>query len=353
MFLPLISLALADTAVEGSLRVGGRTAPESAIQVPSAWEGSLDPSGLSSVELRARLAGDAGAWASLELGGWGYAPDQDASLLTAGVDLGWGREGAGRTWRLAGRCDAQVFPWLSSATNERVELYGSAGRALSHGVLTGQLTAVDRRFVGEQALSTAELGGVLALDPGPWGVDLGLSAQANLAQDGALGGQLRSLERLRLRGKIWSLSLEHRLIGALAGDVEDETRAAFTPLGDYADDVDALSGGGFVQNRIGASGALTPGAWTLSLGGLARFRAAEAEEEAAVGFVRALSAQARVQRALGPRADLYLAGGLAGAALGGGGGYQDTYGWLGLDLRASPGRRQEGATPAAESSRSR
>jgi hypothetical protein len=192
---------------------------------------------------------------------------------------------------------------------------------------------------------------MLALGPGPWGLDLGLSAQGNLAQDGALGGQLRSLERLRFRGKIWSVSLEHRLIGALAGDVEDETRAAFTPLGDYADDVDALSGGGFVQNRIGASGALTPGDWTLSLGGLARLRSAEREEEAAVGFVRALSAQARVQRALGPRADLYLAGGLAGAVLGTGQGYQDTYGWLGLDLRAL--ERQEGATAAGDFSRPR
>lgn len=351
MLLLLICAALADTTVEGSLRLGGRTAPESAIQVPSGWEGELDPSALGSLEARARFGDTSGRWARLELGGWGYAPDADASMITAGGGLGWGREDDGGALSLAGRCDAQIFPLLSAATNERVELYGGAARTLPRGTLTGQITAVDRRFVGEQAMSTAELGGLLALGSVPWGVDLGLSVQGNASQDGDLGGQLRTLERLRGGGKIWRLSMEHRLIGAFAGDVEDETRAAFTPLGDYADDVDALSGGGFVQNRVGASGALTPGKWTLSLGGLARFRAAETEEEAAVGFVRAWSAQGRVQRALSPRADLYLAGGLAGATLGTGGGYQDAYGWLGLDLRAW--RRQEAAGSAAEISRPR
>ena len=325
--------ALAGPTVDATLLAGARTAPESAIQVPSAWEGQFEPSGLLSGELRARFGKTEGPWARLAVGGWGYAPDLDASLATGGLGLGWSGKSGPSDLAIAGRYEGQVFPALMDATNGRSELIARARRDAPKWGIGGQLTAVDRRFVGAAGFTTAELGATLSLSPGAWGVDLGLSGQGNLTGAGPIGAQGRTLERLRVGGASWRLALEHRLVWAFEGEVEEETRAAFTPIGDYADDVDALSGGGFLQNRVGLSGAVTAGAWTVSAGGFGRVRSADEGEESAVSFVRTWSGQARVERRMSPTVSLFVAGGAASATLGTGVGYLDGFGWLGVDLR--------------------
>ena len=332
MFLATLASALAAPTVDGTLLAGARTAPESSVQLPSAGEGDFAPSALVSANVRLRLGGDQGAWARLELGGWGYT-DLDASVATGGLGLGW-RGTMGQTnLDLAGRYDAQVFPVLFDASNGRAELIGSARRAAPTWSLTGQATGIDRRFVGESGFTTGELGAVFGWSPGACGLDVGASAQVNAANTGAIGLQGRTLLRLRAGAGSWHVAVEHRLIYAADGEAERESRAAITATGDYSDDIDALSGGGFVQNRVGVSGAFNAGPWTLSAGGFARFRGAETEEEAAVSFIRTWSGQARVERAFGDDLDVFVAGGAAGATLATGTGYVDTFGWLGLDVR--------------------
>jgi hypothetical protein len=280
-----------------------------------------------------RFGGTLGPWGRIGLGGWGYAPDLDASLASGELGAGWTGRSGSTDLAVAGRYDGQVFPLLMAATNGRGELVLRARRDAPGWGISGQLLAVDRRFVGASGFTTAELGGVLAWSPGAWGVDVGASAQGNLAGEEQLGGQARTLLRLRVGGPTWRIAAEHRLVWAVAGEVEEETRAAFTPVGDYADDVDALSGGGFLQNRFGLSGAVGSGAWTVSAGGFLRLRSPEEEGEEAVSFVRTWTGQARVERRMGPAVDLFVAGGAAAATQGTGQGYLDTFGWVGVDLR--------------------
>lgn len=334
LILPLCASA---ATVDGTVQAGARTSPESAIQVPAAWEGEFEPSALVYADVSARFGKARGPWARLELGGWAYAQDLDASLASAGVGVGWGGAVGPLDVSLAGRYDGQWFPLLMVATNGRAEVIARARHDEKLWGLSGQLTAVDRRFVGAKGFTTAELGATLTLTPAAtWGLDLGASGQANQGAAGPIGGQVRTLERLRFGGKAWRLALDHRLVWALEGEIEEETRAAFTPIGDYADDVDALSGGGFVQHRFGASGVVTAGKWTFSAGGFGRFRSAEEEEEEAVAFVRSYGGQARVQRTLTPAVELFVAGGAVGATLGTGRGFVDGFGWVGLDLHAAP-----------------
>lgn len=334
MLLALFAAAHASPSADATILAGARTAPESSIQLPSAREVGFDPSGLLAANLRARFGEEAGPWLRLAIGAWGYAPDLDASLATGSVGLGW-RGTTGETHLdVAGRYDGQAYPGVMAASNGRGELIASARRTGERWSISGQATGLDRRFLGETGFTTGELGTVIGWSPGAYGLDVGVSAQANAATEGSVGAQGRTLLRLRAGGPSWHMALEHRLIYALEGEAEHESRAAITATGDYSDDIDALSGGGFLQNRVGVSGAVSAGAWTVSAGGFGRFRGAESEEEAAVSFVRTWSGQARLQRALGEDVDLFLAGGAAGATQGSGTGYVDAFGWVGVDLRA-------------------
>src|SRR6185295_1534677 len=110
----------------------------------------------------------------------------------------------------------------------------------------------------------------------------GAGGQTNVAggvgSDGPIGAQARTLVRLRFVQTDWSVVLEHRLIVAAEGESEDATQPLFTPLGAYSDDVDALSGGGFVQNRVDLSAAWVHGPWTATASTSLRLRGAEPEE---------------------------------------------------------------------------
>ena len=332
----LVSHCVYAATVDGTVQAGARTSPESAIQVPSAWEGEFEPSALVYADVRARFGKTAGPWARLELGGWGYAPDLDASLALGGVGVGWGGAVGPADVSLAGRYDGQWFPLLNVATNGRAEVIARARYDAKAWGISGQFTGVDRRFVGATGFTTGELGVVASLTPAPaFAVDVGASGQANHGV-GPVGGQLRTIERVRVGAKAWRFALEHRFVWALEGESEEETRPAFTPVGDYADDVDALSGGGFVQHRFSASGVVTAGKWTVTAGGFGRFRSAEEEEEEEVAFVRSFGGQARVQRTLSPAVELFGAGGAVGATRGSGQGFVDGFGWVGVELHAAP-----------------
>lgn len=333
MILTLIGAALAAPTLDATVRAGARSAPESALPLPSLWEAEIEPAGLLSADLRGQVGQDSGPTAWLTLGGWGYAPDGEASLATAGLGAGWRQKKDDISWSAAARYDGQLFPVLWAASNGRAELFGDLGRSFGKSQLTGSLTALDRRFVGDAAYSTAELAGLFSHSAQAWGVDLGASAQGNAAPGGEPGAQLRSRARLRLGGERWRLSLEHQLILAFGGEVESELRPVFTPVGDYAGDVDALSGGGFSQHRLALSGTLLQGPWLLSVGAMGRLRRPAFEEEAAFSYVEAASGQLRAQRDLKKGMDVFAVVGLAGASLGDGTGFVDSFGWLGFDLR--------------------
>lgn len=346
LLLLIVGAALAgDTAaasgtLDTTFLVGGRTAPESAILVPAGWEGGSEPSGLAALDTRARFGAERGPWARIGANAWGYLPNRDASEVGGVAGLGWA--GAGNL-DVAGRYNVEWFPLTSAAGNGRAEGMIRTSHSGEGWSLTPKFVLVDRRYFQAPTadFSTGEAGAELALGPkARFGVDVGLSGQANearaLGSSGPWGGQARGLVRLRFNGDTWQLSAAYRFAAAFAGETEEETAAVFTLQGDYADDVDALSGGGFTQHRVGLSGAVEAGKWTFSAAGLARLRIANADELAA-SYGQSLGGQARVERALGTAVGLFGSVGV-NTASSSSRSYTDTWGWLGVTWHLASAR---------------
>lgn len=342
--------AASNVTVDTTVLLGARTAPESAILVPESWEGTFDPSALGAVDVRARLDGARDGWARLSAGAWGYAPDFDASEVHGGAGAGWsGAAGKATTVDLAARYDGAWLPLIPEASTGRAEAMLRA-RILAEPVgVTPQLLLVDRRVLGAPAanFSTGEAGFVAEYNPSDTvGLDAGLSGQTNeaggLGGEGPWGAQLRTFARVRLSGTAWRLALEHRYIWALDGETETDTEAVFTLAGDYAADVDALSGGGYTQHRIDLAGAVNTGRWTFSAGGLVRLRSAS-EEELAAAYGQSFGGQARVERGIHQGLSAFVSAGVSTAASPNRAGYTDVRGWTGLTWQATP-RAETSAT---------
>ncbi len=320
---------------EATVLAGGRTAPESAIRIPSGFEGGFEPSALLAVDVRVRFGAERGPWARLAAGSWAYAPDVDASEIHGGGAAGW----TGTRAELAGRYDVAWFPLLTEASNGRAEVMGRVRLGDDPWALTPSVTLVDRRYIngGAADYSTGEAGAVGSYTAAAGArIDVGLSGQVNAAggigANGPLGAQGRSLVRLSLNGTRWRVSAEHRFILAAEGETEVTAPALYTLVGDYDDDVDALSGGGFTQHRVGVSGAVEAGAWTVSAGGLARLRAAS-EEELAAAYGRSVAGQIRLDRRFGAALTGFASLGVSTASSPGRPGYLDAWGWAGVTWR--------------------
>ncbi len=159
----------------------------------------------------------------------------------------------------------------------------------------------------------AELGSSLQLNAGA-GVELGDD----------IGTQVRGVAGVGLTAGNADVMLRYRPIVARAGEDDDDTvRPQFTSLGDYTEDADAVSSGGFVQHRLEMNAAWVAGPWTARTGALGRLRSGE-------GLVRTGHAHIGLDRTVGDR---WMVTGTVGATaveLGSGVAFVDVYGWVGV-----------------------
>ena len=334
-----IAAAQAGATFDGSAVAGARVAPESGIPLPAAWESTAEPSALAAVLLDARTTGVHGPWAAIGLDVWAYAPETVATLVDAAPAIGWtGRSTAQWRFETAGRYEVEWFPDLESSSSGRAEALARIVRSLRNGTLAPDASVVDRRFTGTGLtdFSTAEVGCLRR-----WAAAKGIEPELRVAVQGNVAGGIGSVQasgiqertalRLSILRKRWELALEHRLILAQGGDVETETQPIFTPAGEYSDDVDALSAGGFVQNRLDVSGAWLRGPWRASASVMGRLRSAQ-EDELRYAYARSLQGRVEVRRGIGSGLEIVANGGIVGAASAVAS-YTDAWIWAGLAWR--------------------
>jgi hypothetical protein len=317
-----IAAAQAGATLEGTAVGGARAAPESGIPLPAEWESNPETSALAAVLLDARFTGVHGPWAAVALDVWAYAPETEATLVDAAPALGW-RGSPTAPWRLetAVRYDLEWFPNLESSSSGRADALARIVRPLKNGTLAPDALVVDRRFSGTSLtdFSTGELGCLRR-----WTAGRGVQPEVRVAVQGNAAGALGSVEATGLQERTavgvsiarehWELALEHRLILAQGGEIESERQPIFTPSGEYSDDVDALSAGGFVQNRLDLSGAWIRGPWRASMSLLGRFRSTQEEEELQYAYGRAIQGRIEARRELGSGIEIVANGGIVRAA---------------------------------------
>ncbi|MCB9679080.1 MAG: hypothetical protein H6737_28520 [Alphaproteobacteria bacterium] len=330
------------------LLLGGRSAPESTLQVAPAGAptepgetpaSELEPSALAGLEGSVTLRHDSGVWASLDGTAWLLVPESEADRVVLGPAVGWSK-GERTRFDLAGRYRADLVPLRSSASSGRIEALARV--SATGGAHTVELasTFVDRHFYTEPAWSFRALdtGATWRLDADGVRAAVGASFQVNQGVREAgealeaehLGTQARGLASVGLNRGGFDVEVRYRPILAFAGEIEDDTvRPVIGPLGDYAEDVDAVSGGGFVQHRLDVEGAMVSGGWTVRAGALGRLR----DGSGATGLVRTGHAHLGAERALGDHWALVGTVGILAAELTGGTGFVDVYGWGGVRWR--------------------
>ena len=178
--------------------------------------------------------------------------------------------------------------------------------------------------------------------------ELGAAWQANqgwtIAADGTLdrstGTQLRADVELGVATRQVDLWIRYSPIAAYEGDYAEAAQPQFTPIGEYADDADALSAGGFFQHRVDVRATYESKGWTVGAEGLVRVRESQPGDLAA-SFARTIHGQLSFERAFEPK-DWSWVGvlGVSTAELVDGRSYADVYGWLGA--RWTPRARPDG-----------
>lgn len=352
----MISLALVAAATVASpvqlvvdVLGGARSAPEITTEAPTAVDSTGPASGLAALRMDAESSEARGGWLGLSAEAWFYFADPSPSLLRAEPRIGWSPK-FGRIWHadLAARYAAEVTPWLAEYGNGRAEATGRFGPTLGPIVLDASLGTTRRDYFRRRDWSFQTIDGGLrvslapmvptiraaveALGQGNAGSTLDSAGVAHPATGSQV--QLRVDVGLEVRG--FDLSVSWRLRHAWEGDVENAARPQFTPIGQYADDADALSAGGFLQHRFEVSALWTPSSsWTFGFDGLARLRSSDAGQESAT-WARTLHGQLRVERALRGPLSLLMTGGVTNVLLVDGGAATDVYGWVGLRWRPPP-----------------
>jgi len=358
----LLALALLgthDAIAGGDARVetlvGGRTAPQVTSQGPSELVETESPVALAAVRAEVESEARKGAWVGAALESWAYLPDPELSLLRAEPRAGW-TPALGEVWRadLGARYALEGYPWSASLSSGRAEATAGAGPTLGPVRLGLEGSYVRRDFFGTPAWSfqMAEGGLLVSTAPSAGGLraSLRLSSQFNagftvdVAGDThpATGTQARGRADLGWTGGSVDLNAGWSVIRAWEGNVEDAARPQFTPIGQYADDADALSAGGFVQNRFDLSVAWLPStAWTLGLDGMLRLRSTD-PGQASGSLATSAHLQGRVERRLSDQLTVLGTAGLTRIELVTGSNAQDVYGWTGL--RWQP-KRSEATNP--------
>lgn len=335
----MLWLALPALAGDGAvdLWVGGRTAPESALEQEDDWgfdEADIEPSPLAALLGRYDHRGDVG-WFGGSASLWGVGEEGEMSLLGLSPRAGLGGDLGALRLDGAARYDLLWYPAQRDVSSGRAEALGSLrlpGDALTPSL---ELLVVDRHHPARTAWSVRWGAATLAVTATPGASELRLegTAQVNDSVAGP-GRQLRGAVRAQHSVGAWTGWVRYELLRADGGEVQAVTRPLFTPVGDYSADADALSAGGFLQHRGELGLATMLGPWTLRARALVRDRASEAADLGAAQ--RAGHGQLDLERALGR--DLHAVGALGASAASFplGRGYLDAYGWLGLSWRPTP-----------------
>ena len=335
-----VALVASGPQLDVTVRGGGRTAPESAVEGPEPDEGA-EPAALLSgdVSLAERL--DSGL--SLGIGGsfWIYAPEPDVDVFRLEPWVGYAPERTDDhrfTPTLAARYRWESFPWVTTASSGRGEvlLGGHVGAPRRTWALSVQ--GIDRRYFDGHVLDfrAASAGVEVPLLPDPSRARLGLwvSGQVNEALSPLAEERLGWQGRVGAQGSLplrrATLGFSYRFYLAAGGEGEGATRRQFDPFGDYADDADALSVGGFTQHRLQLDGSAFVGPWTLGLFAMSRVRSGEGGEST---FALTLHTHGTVSRQIGRGVEAGLSLGVSDVRYADGGGFTDVYGWLGLSRR--------------------
>lgn len=325
--------------------LGARTAPDAALEQPSEWEPELEPVAVGALLARHLHLGTP-VWYGVDATAWVTAPEADATLLALGPRGGW--SGSTERWRaeLAARVDGQLYPAVSGTSNVRAEALARGARTWDAFETALGVEGVDRAY-GERAWSfqTVEPG-LTAAAGRSVRVVAGASVQGNqgrqLTDAGSSrvqGGQVRLVAELHATTPHLAAWGAYRLVDAWGGGVQVASRPVFTPVGDYSDDVDALSAGGFLQHRAELGASVDREPWTASLSVLGRLRDATFDDPGS--YRRTIHGQAVVGRELGEAWSARLTAGCSGAELQSGAGYLDVYAWVGLVWTVAPREEED------------
>ncbi len=335
----LLAATHADSSLELDMLVGGRTAPEAAIQLPREWENELDPTVVPALIGRWRWSDSRGLWAAVRGATWMSIPEEDANLVELGPRLGWGLDADRWAFEIAAGYDLQGFVFLPEASNGRAEAWSELSIPLGRQELALELTALHRHYPLQPSwgFGTIEPGlawrGPLA---GNLRGTLQVSAQANqgwvidTAGEAvrATGGQLEARLELGYTGGTWELRASYRPIFAFGGLPDEGDRPQFTPMGEYTDDADALSGGGFVQHRASLDAHVVLEEWTLRARAMGRLRSSELAGSQTLA--RTLHGSIAAERPVRPGLTLVGEVGASGVELADGSSYLDLSGWVGV-----------------------
>ena len=332
---PLVWAADPAVTSQVDLRVGARTQPEAALEQPAEWEPTeeLEPAAIGILSAQVGNTPERGPWWQVSGSAWGLAPESETSLLTLTPQAGTGTSLGGWRSDVAARADLQLYPVEESDPSSlRGEVLASLQRPDDRWVPWLGIEGIGRVYPLQPTWSfqsvepRAEL--IYRRDAG-W-VRGRAGAQANQHQ-GAVGTQVRAGLSAGLTGARAELWGGYGLIAAQAGTDATTARPPFTPIGDYAADADALSAGGFLQHRLDLGTSMFLGDWTLRASGLVRLRDSFTADP--TSFARTGHGQLDLERPLGGVWVGVATLGVSGAALEGGAGYTDTYGWVGISWR--------------------
>lgn len=344
----LIAAAVAGTTAEVGLLSGIRGNSESTLEQPegAALE-SLEPSATVAVVGEVRARWKSGFWLAGSGELWTYAPEPDPTILRVIPALGGTFDlGKRAHFDVAGRYSIEAVPFRANRTNGRAEATAKVGVNPDAHRLDVLLLGVSRDWfdLPEWSFRTGEAGILWEWQPSALRLGARATGQYNAGWtvngqggiDPATGVQLRLGASAGWTAGGWDLGLEYRLYLADEGDVEDAARPQFTPVGDYDDDADALSAGGFSQHRAGLTlnGRLGE-YWTLDADLLGRFRANEPGQKSAA-LTRTFHAGLDVGRSLGGPWALHAVGGITTLDLPDGETSYDPSGWLLLRWASTP-----------------
>lgn len=341
LLIPLVfaTLVAGGPQLEVQGRAGGRSAPESALEGledHGGEEEEIEPAALAALDLSLSNRWASGLGLGVTGAVWGYAPEGEISVLRLEPWAGYyGSGDAGWQPTAAARYRAETLPWLNTASSGRAEVLLGGQHLGERRRASVSLQGIDRRYFNSPSLSfrTGALiaEGDLTSHHAPILIGGWASAQVNqsLALSGAdgLGWQARVGARGSVPFDRGAVGFAYRFYLAQGGEDESAKRRQFDLFGDYADDADALSVGGFTQHRVQLDGSAAFGPWTTSLLAMARLRAGEGGEST---FAVTLHAHGNLVRQLARGWQAGVSLGVSDVRLDGGGGYTDVYGWLGF-----------------------
>lgn len=335
-----ITVALAGSTAEVGVLTGVRGNAESTLEQPQAVSiANLEPSATVAVLGEARIRWKSGIWLATSGEAWTYIPEPDPTLLRAVPALGgtfnWGTFSH---FDAAARYSLEAVPFYTDRANGRAETTAKVGLDIGAHRMDLIALGVSRDWFDLPAWSfrTAELGVCWAWQPSAFRLGIcatgqynaGWTVNATNGLNAATGEQLRLGTSGGWTSHGWDLSLEYRLYLADEGNVEDAARPQFTPVGEYDDDADALSAGGFTQHRFGLSlnGSFAE-VWTLNASLLTRLRLNEPKQFTSV-LSRTFHADLNIGRSLGGPWSVHGVAGITTLDLPDGEASYDPSGWL-------------------------